>query len=155
VLVVVTSVQSTASIRKKSEKAGADLFIEQPIPRQMFVEKIKKSLDQIVRSDARITVQKNARILLGNQVFEFPILDLSTTGLLLKTDAEIPAGETLFLSFELPQDPKDIEVRGSVVRAITNKNEQLGLGIKFEEFKPQSFERLEKYVLSHGGKKKG
>jgi response regulator RpfG family c-di-GMP phosphodiesterase len=154
VLVVITSVQSSAAVRKKAERASADLFIEQPIPRQMFVEKIKKHLDQIVRSDARISLKNNARILLGTKSYEFPILDLSTTGLFLKTDAQIPAGETVFLSFELPNDAKDIEVRGSVVRAIMNKDEQIGLGIKFEEFKAHCYPRLEKYVLSHGGKNK-
>src|SRR4051812_41524856 len=47
--VVITSVQSDPKTRKSCLDAGADLFVEQPLPRQYFIEKLRKVLEQKTR----------------------------------------------------------------------------------------------------------
>ena len=55
--VVLTSVQSFPK-KVKSMSQGADLLVEQPIPRQFFIEKIRNLLEQKVRTDLRLDLPK-------------------------------------------------------------------------------------------------
>ena len=148
--VVVTSVQTSAETRKRNLNAGADLYVEQPIPRQYFIEKLKKLLEQQTRATERVSLNGVADIEFNGEKSNIPIGDLSTSGLLLTTDRDIEKGTKIYLSFEIPGYKKPIAVEGEVVRKIekieSDPNRPHGLGVRFVDFQGDSEKRLEKYV---------
>lgn len=148
--VVITSVQTNADTRNKSLSAGADLFVEQPLPRQYFIEKLKKLLEQSTRGDDRVDFQGAADIVLGKEKSTIPIGDLSATGLLLATDRDFNPGDMMTLSFVIPGYKKPISVHGEVVRIIpadpSKPNRIPGVGVRFKTFSGDSQKRLERYV---------
>lgn len=90
--VVITSVQTTAKIRNGALEAGADLFVEQPLPRQYFIEKLKQLLEHKTRTTERVAVHGNVTFDIKGKVESCPIGDLSVSGMLMSTEAVIPDG---------------------------------------------------------------
>jgi len=146
--VIMTSVQ--ASSKGPALKAGADLFVEQPFPRNYFIERIKTLLEQKTRTNERVSVQVEAEVTIGKKTNRVPIADLSSTGLLLSTEEKLSPGTKVSLSFEVPLYKKPILAQGEVVRFIEadakNPDRASGLGIKFVSFEGDSEKRLEKFV---------
>jgi DNA-binding response OmpR family regulator len=148
--IVITSVQTSAAVKSASIGAGADLFAEQPIPRQYFIEKLKKLLDQKTRNDDRVGIQEVVTVTVGKENFELPIGDLSTSGMLVTTDVTIADGQAVALSFMLPGYRKPVQIDGRVVRKINvdgnTATAMRGIGIRFEKFHGDSEKRLKSYV---------
>jgi len=151
--IVVTSVQTSATVKNNAINAGADLFVEQPLPRQYFIEKLKKLLSQQTRSDDRVGLKESVAVTFNGQTLDFPITDLSISGMLIAADMKllkVSDGEVVELSFVIPGYRKPVEVEGRVVRKISvdgnTATEIKGIGIRFEKFSGDSEKRLEKYV---------
>jgi DNA-binding response OmpR family regulator len=148
--VVITSVQTTAKVRNSALEAGADLFVEQPLPRQYFIEKLKQLLEHKTRTTERVAVHGNVTFAIGKSTETCAIGDLSVSGMLLSTEATIADGTTITLEFELPGNKKPIKVDGVVVRTIkysaNHPDRQTGVGVRFDDFHGDSKKRLEKYI---------
>jgi two-component system cell cycle response regulator len=144
--VVLTSVQTAAKVRNSALESGADLFVEQPLPRQYFIEKLKQLLEQKTRVTERITLHGSAEMVIDGVASHCPIRDLSNTGILLGTESDIADGSLVEISFDLPGQKKPIQASGEVVRTIRFANNQSGIGIRFVKFRNDSQKRLEKYV---------
>lgn len=148
--VVATSVQSSPRMRNGSTRAGADLFVEQPVPRDYFIEKIKALLDQKTRSTARINPNLEVSFSWSGKAFQCDVGDLSISGALLCTDMNMELGSPIELSFMIGASNKPVKVKGSVVRRIeanATKPDQLsGLGVRFVEFVGDSEQRIESYI---------
>ncbi|MFW7377427.1 MAG: PilZ domain-containing protein [Oligoflexus sp.] len=147
--VVFTSVQSLP--RKVLDKQfGPDLFIEQPIPRQYFIEKIRNVMEQKIRDTERVTHVGSVSFVYEDKNYECVIQDISKSGILMATDLDLKPGYRLDMSFDIPGYKKPIRVEGEVVRRIeTNRiHDNLpGLGVRFDNFLGDSQKRLEKYIL--------
>jgi DNA-binding response OmpR family regulator len=150
--IVLTSVQTSARIRNSAIDAGADLFVEQPLPRQYFIEKIKQLLDQKTRTTERVDIHGHAVFTLNGKQLSCPIGDLSNSGILLTTNEEYESGVSITLEFDIPGQKKTIKVDGEIVRQIKLSNKhpdrQTGIGIKFVKFHGDSEKRLEKYIAT-------
>lgn len=147
--VVLTSVQNVPKKILKSD-LGPDLFIEQPIPRQYFIEKLRNLLEEKIRDTDRVTHGGAVEFDYQGQTNHCNIQDISKSGVLLETDLNIAPSTTLYLSFFIPGYKKAIRVEGDVVRRINadpNKNTGFGLGVRFKSFQGDSQKRLEKYIL--------
>ena len=136
--IVITSVQTAARVRNSSLEAGADLFVEQPLPRQYFIEKLKQLLEQQTRSTERVDMQSVAEMEIDGKTVKCPVGDLSVSGILLETSTPYPSGKIVTLQLDLPGGKKPVEVKGEIVRAIaqdkSRPGEQTGLGIRFLKF---------------------
>lgn len=145
---VFTSVQARPKGYKNLVKAGMDLFIEQPIPRQYFIEKLRGVLDQKLRTENRLNHKGMVNFKWRQGEMRCTIADLSQNGLLLLTEEELALNEAITMSFTLPKYKKPISVTGQIVRRIPpeNKDEEIGFGIRFESFNGDSKKRLEKYL---------
>ena len=86
--VVLTSVQSVPKRILKNE-LGPDLFIEQPIPRQYFIEKIRDLLEEKIRDTDRVDHGGIVEFQFDGKRMECPIQDISKSGILLETDLDI------------------------------------------------------------------
>jgi DNA-binding response OmpR family regulator len=148
--IVLTSVQTQARVRNSALDAGADLFVEQPLPRQYFIEKLKQLLEHRTRTTERVDVHGNATFTHEGQSDTCPIGDLSVSGILLTTNVELEDGMIVELEFELPGNKKAIRVSGEVVRTIKYSRKfpdrQTGVGIRFTEFQGDAQKRLERYI---------
>ena len=147
--VVFTSVQSLPK-RLLNKEFGPDLFIEQPIPRQYFIEKLRNLLEQKIRDTDRVDHGGVVSFSYNNEEFQCPIQDISKSGILMATELNLEPGTLLELSFEIPGYKKPIRVDGEVVRIIKarkNSEDLPGIGVRFEDFKGDSQKRLDKYIL--------
>ena len=147
--VVLTSVQSVPKKILK-DQMGPDLFIEQPIPRQYFIEKVRNLLEEKIRDTDRVSHGGSVSFIFAGKKHDCAIQDISKSGLLIATEMEIPDSTRIDLSFQIPGYKKPIRVVSSVVRKIAaNEQRQIvsGLGIRFEEFSGDSQKRLDKYIL--------
>lgn len=148
--IVLTSVQTSAKIRNSALDAGADLFVEQPLPRQYFIEKLKQLLEQKTRTTERVDHHGEASFIINGKKMNCPIGDLSISGILLTTDDEYDSGSEITLEFEIPGQKKPIKVDGEIVRTIKYSSKfpdrQTGIGIRFVKFHGDSEKRLEKYI---------
>ena len=146
--IVFTSVQDKPrSIKAKD--IGLDLFVEQPVPRQFFIEKIRNLLEQKTRGTDRVNITSEVTFELEGESVTCPIADLSKSGILLSTERQLKAETELDLTFSLPGYKKPIKVLGEVVRAINeqgNNPVQIGIGVRFKSFNGDSQKRLEKYI---------
>lgn len=153
--VVLTSVQTSAKVRNSALDAGADLFVEQPLPRQYFIEKLKQMLEHRTRTTERVNVHGEVKYRVKDEEFSCPVGDLSISGMLLSTDQILDAGVEVSLEFELPGNKKPIKAEGVVVRVIAanpkHPERHSGIGIRFEKFLGDSQKRLEKYVEKMAG----
>ena len=149
-VVVTTSVRCSAAVRNKALNAGADLFVEQPLPRHYFIEKIKNTLEQQTRTTERISVHGEVDLAWEKGKFSSPIGDLSSSGMLISTEESLLDGTSVSLSFVLPGYKKELSVTGEVVRTIRYSNSSpsrmTGLGVRFVEFQGDSQKRLESYI---------
>ncbi len=149
--IVITSVQTSAATREAGLEAGADLFVEQPIPRQYFIEKLKRLLAQRTRSNDRVAHHGMATLHYEGEACQCPIGDLSASGVLVSTNLELRQGLEVEVKFNLPGYKKPVHVRGEVVRIlktreINGEENGGGIGIRFKEFFGDSEKRLDRYV---------
>lgn len=148
--VVVTSVQTAAKVRNAALEAGADLFVEQPLPRQYFIEKLKQLLEQKTRTTERVDVQSEVVMEIDGSEIKCPIGDLSVSGILLVTATRYESGKKVTLHLELPGAKKPVTVTGEIVRSIAGDKArpdvQTGVGIRFLKFQADGEKRLEKYI---------
>ena len=149
--VVLTSVQSSSKLKNKAVQAGADLFIEQPIPRPYFVEKIKHLLDQKTRAEERLEPKDiRVEVQFGDRSETLNAGDISVGGMLLNTNEELSIGTKVLCLFKLSTESKSIKVEGEVVRIISSKKSgQSGLGIRYTYFHGDSEKKLQDYVRAH------
>ncbi len=148
--VVVTSVQSAARLRSAAIDAGADLFVEQPLPRQFFIEKLKTLLSQSTRGTARIGTSGEAQFVLDGKAISCPLGDVSNGGVLLQCDVDLPVGAQLKVVLTLPGVKKTVDVSGTVVRKVKgdvkDPNSRMAFGFRIESFHGDGRKRLEKFV---------
>lgn len=149
--IVVTSVQSGA-MRSAAIKAGADLFVEQPVPRQLFIEKLKTLLSKSTRSNTRVGARGDARFSLAGQPVRCDLADVSTSGLFLVCDLAIETGSQIKVKVTLPGLKKAVEVSGTVVRRVASDpgraDSPSGYGFKIETFHGDARKVLEKFVAT-------
>jgi uncharacterized protein (TIGR02266 family) len=149
--IVMTSVRTAAKIRNSALDAGADLFVEQPLPRTAFIERIKQMLEHKTRSTERVPINSDVEVITENGTFSCPVIDLSISGVLVATDKEIDDGTVVDLELDLPGQKNRFKAKGEVVRTITFSNEKklpyrTGIGIRFNSFYDKSEEYLQKYI---------
>lgn len=147
--IIFTSVQEKPKNLSEYVTAGLDLFIQLPIPRQFFIERVRTLLEQKTRETERVVHEGEVEFTFNDQNYTCPIGDLSKSGILLTTDLNIKSGILLEITFPVPGYKKPIKVTGEAVRRITkgpDKQEQLGIGVRFKHFHGDSKKRLETYI---------
>ena len=154
-LFVMTTVQSkqkvNLALKDKIEKVG--LTVQQPMPRTLFIEKVRGALELQSRKNNRIFTKTSANVECKDQnlAFRSEILDISKTGLLLQRTCDLKIGQKLELSFKLEETGPKFDIEGEVVRIIepTSKAvEEASYGIRFHKFKKAKQNTLEKFLDS-------
>lgn len=148
--IIFTSVRSKPLHHKELTKAGMDMFIEQPVPREYFVQQIRSLLDQKMRDNNRLGFTGNIEFTYHDQVKASTMQDISKTGLLLISDKHLDINTTISMKFVLPAYKKPIKVKGTIVREITKKKAEItegfAYGVRFDKFEGDSQKRLDNYI---------
>jgi DNA-binding response OmpR family regulator len=150
--IIATSVRSDVQLQKKLVQAGIALFVEQPVPRETFIKRIRQILDQSTRNDDRVDMAGlTVKVVAGkDRSFECEIADVSGTGMLLSTEQKLEAGDQVELDFLLPDFKKPLKIRGTVVRHVDihvkSGGKSRGVGVRFEEYQGDAQKRLERYL---------
>lgn len=108
------------------------------------------------RIDRRIERVIPANVISSTHVFKLSILNISMEGAFIQTREPMSVGETLRLSFALPerQGQGDVELEARVVRVVTlreatrSPNLMPGVGVEFTEFFGDSRARLHDVMVS-------
>lgn len=149
--IVMTSVRTAAKVRNSAIEAGADLFVEQPLPRMAFIERIKQMLEHKTRSTERVLVRGDAVVTTANGVYPCPVIDLSISGILVATEEDLEDGIKVQIEFDLPGQKHRFKAEGEVIRTISFNKEKkslykTGVGIRFHKFLEKSQDLLQKYM---------
>ena len=147
--IVVTSVQPSAKVRKASDAAGADLFVEQPLPRDVFIEKIKNLLEHQTRNNKRVEGIGECEVSWEEGTVVAKVGDLSNSGVLVSTTLPLEKGTSVSLSMTIPGYKRPLKITGEVVRFIEGKhsdNRPSGTGIRFVELGKEDQRKLEKFI---------
>lgn len=145
---VAASVQ-TGAIRKKALAAGVDLFIEQPIPRHYYIEKIKKLLAQATRTTDRLEYSLTTSMLIDGQNSEAQVMDISPSGIMVGIKSDV--GQVYEMRLSLPGYKRQLSLKAEVVRIIpkTADDNADKVAMKFTEISDDNKRRIEKFVLTH------
>ena len=85
------------------------------------------------RKDARVIFRKNQKVavrcLTDRCNFEAKIQDVSSSGVFIETDQELPVGEEIAVSFTFPDSGNQVRATGNVVRTT-----QTGMGVEIQVY---------------------
>ena len=83
------------------------------------------------RKDARVIFRKNQKVavrcLTDRCNFEARIQDVSSSGVFIKTDQELPVGEEIAVSFTFPDSGNQVNATGKIVRTTHS-----GMGVEIQ-----------------------
>jgi len=149
--IVASSVQSGQKVKDTAIENGASLFIEQPIPREFLIQKLKTLLDKSTRVDNRMSISGEAKVKSKGKELNATIVDVSMSGILILCDAkDYEAGDRVHITFKLDSDNAEFKAEGEFARTVDSPKwkggSQVGLGFKFLNFKGDSQARLERIL---------
>lgn len=152
--IIVTSVLNQTVYKEPCLQQGADLFILQPIPRAVFVEKIKSLLNLEVREDDRISIDdlSSAEIFFDEHKNLLEIVDISSSGILLRCEEEYPIGHACSLTIRSGESQELMKFEGEIVRNLNRLDRyelpnHRGVGIKFVKYIDNS-KKILKQIIS-------
>ena len=147
--IVITSVQSGS--KNNVLASGADLFVQQPLPRHYFIEKIKNLLSQATRDNSRLSLDdlSEASVTVAEQTHLMTIKDISKSGILLASQNKFEIGQEFHIDITLPMFKKSIKLAGEVVRILdSDDSDELSkdLGVRFKGLTKENERKLAKFV---------
>lgn len=114
--IIATGIPSSPQTAGIYLKYGAKIFIEQPLPMEIFLEKIMSSLGQHIRSSKR-THEKNIGHVFCYQkkaLVECDIVDVSVKGLKVESPQKLKVSDLTTFKIHLTGKEKPIEVLGKL-----------------------------------------
>ncbi|MBI2602305.1 MAG: PilZ domain-containing protein [Deltaproteobacteria bacterium] len=150
--IIVTSVHGCDDTIKNMEEIA--LFVKQPMPRVILLEKIRILLGKGVRGEDRYGPHDiyldRVKVNVEGETHMLSLGDLSLSGIFLYSDVNFHKGSQIYVEFKLPGIPQSIQVMGEIVRtARTNKISDpmnKGIGVQFIEFQGMSKQALSEFL---------
>lgn len=131
----------------RARKSSATVLLIKPVDPIILLKHVGGLIDlELCRS---IRAKLNVKVLSKKQNLDFHCYskDISSTGILLKTDLALMIGSSIFCQFTLPHS-KRIEVEGKVVRYMIGAECKNLYGVKFIDLPPNSQRVIDNYINS-------
>ena len=132
---------------------GASALVGQGVNRVVDASRLGEDLPEAVRAllavRERMALRSTVKVLVdGDPRPEmWQTENLSSTGMLARTNRRLDAGTMLDLELNLPGDSFPLNGRGQVVRSTTGVRERVrGIGVRFTALKPDAQVRLEAFL---------
>lgn len=120
-------------------------------PPQVICEQIASLLKVAPRIAARLTTRLNANLGSGVKTALCQTANLSSTGMLLRTQRLVALGELVDFEINLGDETNPVRGKGKVVRHTRPNREGLeGIGVQFVDFGSGSKERLRVFLSKRG-----
>ena len=127
-------------------EAGASFFLYKPLDKDRVLKLIRatmSSLEYKRRQTRRVPLKAPFRMKCGGDVVEGETINMSLTGVLLKSPKPIPIGSPVDLSLFVVPQMKPVVSAGSVVR-LDHENR---VGVRFSRLSDQESMRLQEVLL--------
>lgn len=122
-------------------------FVNFASPADEIENTLSAQLRKAPRPDARVMVKVGVELGTGKVLRIAQTVNVSRSGLLIRTTEQFPPGSTLDLKMELPGEKQQIEARAEVVRAADPVVESVrGLGARFIWFRGGDEERFDAFM---------
>ena len=165
-LIVLTSVRTGGKVKEIYDSIDADLFVSLPAPKEVFIEKIKALLDQVVRNTTRVKYVDYGVYNYKGKEYTCVIDDLSSSGLSILVKEELEKEDSIDVKLELYLErngTKVLHLKAKVMRVapmdwskIEYREDYCGiddilqykyfLGVQFESLKEEDRRTIEKYI---------
>jgi len=149
-IVIMVTTKGDEKDTKLCRDAGCDDIVLKPINQRELLEKVARYLDIEYRVHFRILIRIEVEGRWRDGFFMGEANDLSRSGMLLTSDAELKVGERINVQFVVPGSREPISVTGSVAR-VTADNEKPGkflIGLEFEDLEPEIEQAITNYIDS-------
>jgi uncharacterized protein (TIGR02266 family) len=129
----------------------------QVLPAHLPPEQLEKVTSRFLRKAprpaTRIMVRMEVSLGVGMVLRMAQGVNVSTSGILIRTNEDFPLGSAISLEFTLPGEQGAIQAEATVVRHSDPDREGIkGMGLKFVEIAPEHRARLADYVQKRMGK---
>ncbi|NIU84385.1 MAG: response regulator [Candidatus Thorarchaeota archaeon] len=126
-------------------KCFANTYVRRPFDAEEVATRIRNILSANIMRATRVLVKVDVKSLYHNESFFCTSKDLSITGMLLEADKTLAKGDTISLSFFLPDEEK-INASGEVVRVVRGDESKYIYGVEFKPLETDSKEVLNRFV---------
>jgi two-component system chemotaxis response regulator CheY len=126
--------------------AGASYFLYKPIDKECLLKLVRATqgtMEHERRRTRRVPIQSKVRLRFGGEELEGGTIDVSMSGLLVRSPRVAPVGTSLRMSLQLSQRTRPIVVGGSVVRILGGNQ----MGIQLRQLTLRDSERLQEFLL--------
>jgi CheY-like chemotaxis protein len=148
-IVMVTVFYNTENMLE-AFRSGVNLFLGKPVTR----EQVSRSFNAVhgtmlndYRRYVRAPLRAAVRCSYKGKWEDFPAINVSTGGMLLKSAGVLDVGQELDLEFKLPQAPKPLKLHAQVVR----RDATGGAGLRFLSVPTDSRDMLVRYSTTAAG----
>lgn len=151
--IIVTSIHGVDERVQKLKEV--DLFVKQPIPRVILLERIRKLLNLKTRSSERVSDPKiylrrvKVRADQGGAL-KMNLADISESGIFMYSEKSLQVGQAVHLEFSLPGVKTPLRIQGEVKRVSRmhkiNDKFNKGIGVEFLKFEGSSEEDLLRFI---------
>lgn len=151
-ILIATGAYKKGEAMGRLKEYGVDKFISKEAPPEEIVFTVNKILfptESFERVDDRAPTEIATTFTVDGELKGGVVLNMSISGLFLKTTAELPEGMTMEFAFSLPGAPKKVEING-VIKRVTKEsakdNRFGGVGILFTKLSPMDRKAIEDFV---------
>lgn len=117
------------------------------LPDNVLAKATGKFLRKAPRPATRIMVKMVVKLGVGHVMRMAQSVNISNSGMLIRTTEHYPLGSEVELEFALPGIQEPVQVEAQVVRhAIPDREHVTGMGLKFTRVAPEHKMRLEQYL---------
>jgi uncharacterized protein (TIGR02266 family) len=117
------------------------------LPANVLERATAKFLRKAPRNATRIMVKMVVTLGVGKVMRMAQSVNLSASGMLIRTNEHYPLGSEVALEFALPGTPEPVQAEAQVVRhAVPDREGVTGMGLKFTGLTPEHKTRLERYL---------
>lgn len=110
----------------------------------------KEAIGVAPRASSRLMVELGIRVDGGSRSRFYQLVNLSATGMLVKSNDRIAVGEEVEVAFSLPDGTPPIRCRARVARHTDDNRESKGFALAFEGLDTSATARIEQFVRSQG-----
>ena len=149
-IVIMVTTKSDEKDTKLCRDAGCDDIVLKPINQRELLEKVARYLDIEYRVHFRILIRIEVEGRWRDGFFMGEANDLSRSGMLLTTEAELKMGERINVQFVVPGSREPISLTGLVVRVAEDEGKpgKFLIGLEFEDIAPEIEEAITSYIES-------
>jgi CheY-like chemotaxis protein len=147
-LVVMITGDREKNFMARAFEAGVNFVLFKPVDRQSLLRLLRVTqapIDQERRRSARVNIQRKISLKYGNEHAEGTTVDMSTSGMLVKSARRFPIGSILQVVVELERGKPPLHSSARIVR-LTG---QECMGLEFESPAQADRDRLESFLVPH------